>query len=1037
MLSANTQEWTASGVKNTCISSLKSKLSSILGGYLSIEGKPIQLSDSSFFQYFVNEPCKKPPRRSALINRGYSIRQFAIDWVMDHLANDIPIQIVNLGCGLDPLYFRFKTLMNSCYFLEIDFPDVVKRKIATITSTLLYNLLEDTIIIKEETRLITTSYGCISADLTCPETLIDDIEYLVPNFLKNRPTLFISECVLSYLPADKADNLLSLISKQFNFAYFLLYEQIIPIMDSFSVKMLKHFQTIQSPLISIEQGYRNLSDHYKRFYTLGYKKAEGVSLDDFFRNIDKEFKLSSHWSKLEPFDEIEEWDIKICHYMIFIASNTEYCHSGLDLSMKKLKSFNSSNKSFKIAKTPILEYEPIYKQLFQHKRWGHVSVLFNSSIVVIFGGNGLSFNDGSSQGNIKRQNDSLLINIDSRKSLLCNSIINPSPRIHHRIVPYSSDSHGDYEIFLFGGRHSPEYPLDDAWIGRLSSNESESKQYANMSWIEIPHTSHWPVARYRHAMTLLKRQDGDFVIISGGLDGNGNTLNDIWIFYKHKWYLIDIIVDQDHDIPNTWSKELCKRHSHTIHCYKDTLLLVGGQCSHQFTDILMISLSSIFDHPWRIVKCITLKPQMLIYGHNSHLLLNDKYLLIVGGYQKNINGNSLQSRALMVSLEDNSNIGYVTDVSGIVLGQNSMSLIHCSSIYSEPKDELWIFGGGFTCFSMGSYFDSTGLCIPRLKHRLFISDILDLNVNVGNFTMKHVPIIAYGNDSYNKYLFREPFLIRRISFGPLSTEWTWKDLEHSCPADMKISVHVSSNPSLAFHQRNFEYRTMAWNDFITCLFNSNNNSIYYYMRAVDGRNSATDLEKNFPAISKAFIFPEHLIPDIKKKTFSSVLRISSPSVQLWTHYDVLDNILCQVWGTKRVILWPPSDLSKLSIKGSSTTSTGHPILDHDQLYYSDLHPIVCDMYPGDILYIPSCWFHHVTAGNEEPSLAINIFWKEESESLYDTKDLFGNRDLIPFTRATDKLAATIKEMIKELPERYMEFYIDKLQLFINEFKNKH
>lgn len=28
--------------------------------------------------------------------------------------------------------------------------------------------------------------------------------------------------------------------------------------------------------------------------------------------------------------------------------------------------------------------------------------------------------------------------------------------------------------------------------------------------------------------------------------------------------------------------------------------------------------------------------------------------------------------------------------------------------------------------------------------------------------------------------------------------------------------------------------------------------------------------------------------------FSSVLRVSSPGLRLWTHYDVMDNVLMQV-----------------------------------------------------------------------------------------------------------------------------------------------
>lgn len=34
-------------------------------------------------------------------------------------------------------------------------------------------------------------------------------------------------------------------------------------------------------------------------------------------------------------------------------------------------------------------------------------------------------------------------------------------------------------------------------------------------------------------------------------------------------------------------------------------------------------------------------------------------------------------------------------------------------------------------------------------------------------------------------------------------------------------------------------------------------------------------------------------------------------LQLWPHYDVVDNLLMQIRGTKRVILWPPSEEGNL------------------------------------------------------------------------------------------------------------------------------
>lgn len=53
----------------------------------------------------------------------------------------------------------------------------------------------------------------------------------------------------------------------------------------------------------------------------------------------------------------------------------------------------------------------------------------------------------------------------------------------------------------------------------------------------------------------------------------------------------------------------------------------------------------------------------------------------------------------------------------------------------------------------------------------------------------------------------------------------------------------------------------------------------------------------------------------------------------------------------------------------------------------------CYMNAGDILFIPALWFHNITA--LEPSLGVNIFWKNLPHELYDKHDSYGNKDLLP------------------------------------------
>ena len=64
--------------------------------------------------------------------------------------------------------------------------------------------------------------------------------------------------------------------------------------------------------------------------------------------------------------------------------------------------------------------------------------------------------------------------------------------------------------------------------------------------------------------------------------------------------------------------------------------------------------------------------------------------------------------------------------------------------------------------------------------------------------------------------------------------------------------------------------------------------------------------------------------------------------------------------------------------------------------------------PGDILYIPALWFHNILTLEEEGwALSINIFWKNLPQEIYDKKDIYGNKDLLPAQLVRKKLLLSL------------------------------
>lgn len=134
----------------------------------------------------------------------------------------------------------------------------------------------------------------------------------------------------------------------------------------------------------------------------------------------------------------------------------------------------------------------------------------------------------------------------------------------------------------------------------------------------------------------------------------------------------------------------------------------------------------------------------------------------------------------------------------------------------------------------------------------------------------------------------------------------------------------------------------------------------------------------------------------------------------------MDNLLVQVVGKKKVVLFPPSDAPYLYLVGdkSLVMDIESPDLATFPLF-SQVTRYEASLEPGEVLFIPALWFHNVTA--LEFGVAVNIFWKHLGEEFYDTKDTYGNRDPPQVQRALQVVERAVK-LLSELPEDYKQFY---------------
>lgn len=108
------------------------------------------------------------------------------------------------------------------------------------------------------------------------------------------------------------------------------------------------------------------------------------------------------------------------------------------------------------------------------------------------------------------------------------------------------------------------------------------------------------------------------------------------------------------------------------------------------------------------------------------------------------------------------------------------------------------------------------------------------------------------------------------------------------------------------------------------------------------------------------------------------------------HWDLPDNIACCAVGHRRFTLFPPSELENLYVGPLHVTPSGQEVslVDfHDPDF--DKYPRfrkalesarVAELEPGDALFIPSMWWHHVE-GLDNFNLLINYWWRQSPDYM--------------------------------------------------------
>ena len=138
---------------------------------------------------------------------------------------------------------------------------------------------------------------------------------------------------------------------------------------------------------------------------------------------------------------------------------------------------------------------------------------------------------------------------------------------------------------------------------------------------------------------------------------------------------------------------------------------------------------------------------------------------------------------------------------------------------------------------------------------------------------------------------------------------------------------------------------------------------------------------------------DRLLPGLEQENPMPLVDIAKAPPRIWigndtaisAHFDEADNIACVVRGKRRFTLFPPEQVQNLYVGPLERTIAGQPIslVDFDKPDFDRYprfsealqHARVAEMGPGDAIFIPAVWWHHVRAKGPL-NILVNYWWSD-------------------------------------------------------------
>ncbi len=268
------------------------------------------------------------------------------------------------------------------------------------------------------------------------------------------------------------------------------------------------------------------------------------------------------------------------------------------------------------------------------------------------------------------------------------------------------------------------------------------------------------------------------------------------------------------------------------------------------------------------------------------------------------------------------------------------------------------------------------------------------------------------NEFIDEYLKKSKPLVIRSGLHWKAFSWTPSYLKDTLPNNI-IEIEANCFYSLNNEEevRSSFYRRMPLHDAIDLITQNKKKDIRYYI-------SQKDIRDEFPNLLNDFDRPiwNQEITEYGKGQINFWLGQAGNKTPL--HFDQSQNFLVQIFGKKRIRLFPPSQTKNLYRHTPLTRGAPHlsQIPDIDSVDYTkfpqfkNAKSFELILNPGETLFIPAGWWHDVRSLDD--SISINFWWKPKiSEcpyshilpisafNLFEAGDLFILYDFFPELQA--------------------------------------